>query len=322
MNKGLALLVVLSITLFLTGCGTQTAAGKTFIGGTEGLKASFLAGSPPDKTTDGGSSGFSIVVKLENVGENTVAPSEGYVEIWGLDAGTYNSTPANFKVPFDSEIRGAKMNAGTILTGGVSTVEFGELSYSPIIQGDISQTVWANICYKYTTQVAAQICVKNNVEQALGSKQICEVEGEKNPQNSGAPIQVTSLKETYAGNGKIGLTLILTHEGAGDNFFKATNGEPVCRDVESNSDAGKVKVEFTPVQVSGKNVPVVCQGSDANGYVRLYKDTSSGKATYTLYCTVDVSGSNNVVEVPIALSLNYVYLQHITSPMTIRHITQ
>jgi hypothetical protein len=325
MNKGLVLLVVLGMTLFLTGCGTPTTTGKTFIGGTEGLKASFLTGTPPDKTTDGGSSGFGIVVKLENSGESTIAPNDGYVEIWGLDAKTYSYTAANgrqenFRVPLATEIRGSKMNAGQVLSGGVSTVEFGELKYLPTIQGDIPQTVWANICYKYTTKVAAQICVKNNVEQALNGKQICDVEGEKNPQNSGAPIQVTSLKEAYAGNGKVGLTLTLSHEGAGDNFFKDDKLE--CKDVESNADAGKIKVKFTDVQVSGKTVPVVCQGVDSNGYVRLFRETTTGKATYTLYCTVDVSGSNNVVEVPLALELSYVYLQHITSQMTIRHITQ
>jgi len=309
------------MTLFLTGCGEQKVAGKTFIGGIEGLKASFLAGSPPDTTTDGKSSSFGIVVKLENVGENTVATNDGYVEIWGLDAGTYSYTKtADFRVPFSTEIRGAKMNAGNILSGGISTVDFGELSYTPVIQGDITQNVWANVCYKYKTEVAAQICVKNSVEQALNSKDICEVEGEKNPQNSGAPIQVTSLKETYAGTGKIGLTLILSHEGTGDNFFKDDKLD--CRNVESNSDAGKVKVTFKDVQVSGRTVPVVCQGTDADGYVRLFKDTTSGKATYTLYCTVDTSGSNNIVEVPLSLELSYVYLEHITAPMTIRHITQ
>ncbi len=326
MNKGIVLVMILAMTLFLSGCGAQTTTGSTFIGGTEGLKASFLPGSPPDKTTDGGTGGFSIVVKLENLGESNVAASEGYVQIWGLDAQTYSSNLPDFKKKFNqqdnfgTEIRGARMNAGQVLTGGVSTIEFGELKYLPLIQGDLPQTVWANVCYRYTTKVAAQVCVKKDVEQALNSKNICEVEGEKNPQNSGAPIQVTSLKETYAGNGKIGLTLVLSHEGKGDNFFKDDNLE--CKDVESNTDAGKVRVKFTDVEISGKKIPVVCQGTDANGYVRLFKDTATGKATYTLYCTVDVSGSNSVVEVPIGLELSYVYLQHITSPMTIRHITQ
>jgi hypothetical protein len=333
MNKGIVLVMILAMALFLSGCGAQTSTGSTFIGGTEGLKASFLPGSPPDKTTDGGSSGFGIVVKLENVGESDIGTDDGYVQIWGLDANTYSydvnvaeGREENFKAPFKTKIRSARMNAGQALTGGVGTIDFGQLKYTPFTQGDLSQTVWANVCYRYTTKVAAQICVKNSAEQALNDKNICEVEGEKNPQNSGAPIQVTSLKETYAGNGKIGLTLVISHTGNGDNFFKDDVLDPSkegCRDVESNVDAGKVKVKFNPVQISGNNdAKVECQGMDSNGYVRLFKEASGGKATYTLYCTVDVGESKNIVEVPIGLELSYVYLQHITSPMTIRHITQ
>jgi hypothetical protein len=325
MNKGLVLIAIIAMTLFLTGCGQQTTTGKTFIGGTEALKTSFLAGSPPDKTTDGGTGGFSIVVKAENSGESDIAAADGYVQIWGLDAGTYGSSIPGFKKTFNDqsgfgeELRGAVKNFdGTVLNGGTATIEFGDLKYTPTIQGDIQQKIWANICYKYSTKVATQVCIKNNVEQALSGKEICQVEGEKNPQNSGAPIQVTSLKESYAGNGKIGLTLTIAHVGKGDNFFKDDKLE--CNDVESNTDKGKVHVSFKDVQVAGREVPVECQGM-SDGYVRLFKD-GTGKETTTLYCTVDISGSDNVVEVPLAAELSYVYLQHISQDITIRHISK
>jgi hypothetical protein len=325
MNKGLVLMTVLVVAFFLTGCTDTKVTGKTFVGGSEGLKASFLPGTPPATTTDGGSGGFSIVVKMENAGENTIKANDGYIQIWGADARAFNSNIPDFKKKFSdqqgfgNDLRGTRMNSGSVLNGGIATVEFGQLSYQRVIQGDLPQKIWANICYKYTTQVAAQVCVKNNVEQALSNDDICQVEGEKNPQNSGAPIQVTSLRESYAGDGKIGLTLTLDHVGSGDNFFKDNSLE--CNNVPSNVDAGKVKVTFENVEISGKSVPVECQGTDTDGYVRLYSE-GTGKETYTLYCTVDVSGSDNVVEVPIALELNYLYLQHITSDMTIRHVTK
>jgi len=324
MKKVLVFMAILVLSLFLTGCGTQTTVGKTFVGGTVGLKTTFLDGSPPDTTTDGGTSGFGIVVKMENVGENTIESNEGYVQIWGLDAKTYNSNIADFKKTFSDqsgfgpELRGAVKNFdGTVLDGGVATIDFGDLKYLPTIQGDLQQKIWANICYKYTTKVATQICVKNNAEQALSDSKICAVEGEKGPQNSGAPIQMTSLKESYAGNGKIGITATITHVGDGDNFFKDDKLD--CNDVESNTDRGKVKVTFKDVQVGGRQVPVQCQGTD-NGYVRLYSD-GSGKATTNIYCTIDTSGTNNVVEVPIEADLGYVYLQHVTKDITIRHIS-
>jgi hypothetical protein len=327
MNKGIVLLVILAATVLLIGCGTQqqTSTGTAFIGGTEGLRTTFLPGSPPDRTTDGGTSGFSIVVKAENVGENNVNANDGYVQIWGLDANTYGSNIPDFRKYFNqqqgfgTELRSAVMNFdGSVLNGGVATIDFGDLRYMPTIQGDIQQKVWANICYRYTTRATTQLCVKNNVEQAFSGKQICEVEGEKNPQNSGAPIHVTSLKESYAGNGRLGLTLTIEHVGNGDNFFM--DNVLNCNDVESNLDRGKVRVVFRDVQISGRNVPVTCQGL-GDGYIRLFKD-SSGRETTTLYCTVDVSGSSNVVQVPLDVSLSYAYLQHVERDLTIRHITQ
>lgn len=319
-------MAIFAITLFLTGCGQTTTTGKTFIGGTEGLRTTFLQGSPPVMTTDGGTGGFSIVVKLENVGENTIQATDGYVQIWGLDAGTYNSNIPDFKKffsdqqGFGTELRGAVKNFdGSVLNGGVATIDFGDLKYMPTIQGDMPQTIWANVCYKYTTKTAAQICVKNNIEQGITGKEICQVEGERNPQNSGGPIQVTSLKESYAGNGKIGITLKIEHSGSGDNFFK--DDQLFCNNVESNTDKGKVKVQFADVLISGHSVPVVCQGVSSDGYVRLFKDGTS-KETTMLYCTIDVSGNNNIVEVPLDLRLSYVYLQHATTDITIRHITQ
>jgi hypothetical protein len=325
LSKAFVVFMIFALAVFVSGCNSKQTVGKTFIGGTEGLKTSFLAGSPPDRTTDGGTGGFTIVVKAENVGESNIDANDGYVQIWGLDASTYGSNLPDFKKTFadqqgfGEELRGAVKNFdGSVLNGGVATIEFGDLKYMPTIQGDIQQKIWANVCYKYTTKVATQICVKNNVEQALSGKEICEVEGEKNPQNSGAPVHVASLKESYAGNGKIGLTLQVSHVGTGDAFFKDDKLE--CNDVESNLNKGKVRIKFKDVQVSGKNVPVVCQGV-TDGYVRLFAD-GSGKETTTLYCTVDVSGSSNVVEVPLELELGYVYLQHVESDITIRHISK
>jgi len=264
-------LIVMAVVV--AGCGQQQTVGKTFIGGTVGLNSAFLTGSPPATTTDGGSGGFSIVVKLDNVGENDIAAGDGYVQIWGLDQKTYNSDAQDFKKMFNQQsgfgdtLRGAEKNFdGSVLNGGTATVEFGNLKYLPTIQGDLQQKIWANVCYKYTTKVASQLCIKNTAEQAINNQDICQVEGETTPQNSGAPIQVTSLKEAYAGNNKMSITLTIAHVGTGDNFFKDDQLE--CNDVDSNPDSGKVKVTFTNVQVAGKSVPVVCQGLD-NGYVRL-----------------------------------------------------
>ncbi|GIU69345.1 MAG: hypothetical protein KatS3mg002_0581 [Candidatus Woesearchaeota archaeon] len=311
--------------LILSGCSDSTnKGGKAFIGGTEGLRTSFLGGNPPNEIFDNRQSTFAIVVKLENIGEDDIDANEGFVKINGLDPGTYGmTTPKKF---FETPIPGAKKNFdGSVLNGGIATVEFGGLAYVPSIQGNLVQQVWADICYKYTTKTTTQLCIKKDPQLLLGDKKICDVEGEKYPQNSGAPIQITSLKESFAGNGKIGITMIITHLGNGDAFFdpRGDLNEPsACNDVESNTQRGKIKITVKPVRIGNSQVTPVCTGlSDMTGtnegYLRLYKD-GSGKEQFSLYCTIDASSTDSIFEVPIDVEATYLYLQHINKELTIR----
>ncbi len=321
----LAILAVMAV-MVLSGCtNTDNRGGKAFIGGTEGLRTSFLGGNPPDEIFDGGQSTFAIVVKLENVGEDDMAANEGYVKINGLDPGTYGM--GNPKKMIDVAIPGAKKNFdGSVLNGGIATVEFGDLSYEPVIQGNLQQTVWADICYKYTTRTTTQLCIKKDPQLLLGDKKICDVEGEKYPQNAGAPIQITSLKESFAGNGKVGISMILSHMGTGDAFFdpRVSLNDNACNDVESNTNRGRVHVKVLPVRIGGAQITPVCTGlsepSGTNeGYIRLYKD-GSGREQFSLYCTVDASSTDSIFEVPIEVETDYLYLQHLEKEITIRHV--
>lgn len=323
-----AILFAILALIVLSGCGdTNTRGGKAFIGGFEGLKTSYLGGNPPAEVFDNGQSGFSIVVKLENVGEDTITSNEAYVKINGLDPGTYGYNGNSFKQFVTTDIPGAKKNFdGSVLNGGITTVEFGNLKYAPTIQGNLEQNAWADICYKYTTRMTTQLCIKKDPQLLLGDKKICDVEGEKSPQNAGSPIQVTSLKESFAGSGKVGVTMIFTHVGNGDAFFdpRSNLNDNACNDVESNTARGKIHVLVKPVKMGGRDITPVCTGlsetSGTNqGYIRLYAD-GSGKEQFSLYCTVDASSTDSIFEVPIDVEATYLYLQHIETPITIRHV--
>ncbi len=319
--KWLTLAIILSLVVVITGCGGGQTTGKSFIGGTESVTASFLAGNPPETVVDGDRTNFGIVIKLENVGETDIKDNEGYIQIQGLDQGVYSpDNSGGFKRNI-GDLRGAKKNFdGTVLNGATGTVEFTGLSYGPSIQGDLQQTVWADICYKYGTKAVSQLCIKSDTEQILSDKKICEVEGEKKPENSAGPIQITSLKQSFAGTGKMALTVVVTHSGkTGNTFYNPT--ENMCNDVESNGQRGKVKVDFKNIQIGGRSVPVECTGLDSDKTIRLYKD-GTGKETATLYCTIDTSSASNVVEVPIEAELTYKYMQNIQKPITIRHVAR
>ncbi|HIH31281.1 TPA: hypothetical protein HA235_01100 [Candidatus Woesearchaeota archaeon] len=321
--KKILIFVLLLAGLVISGCGPTTTSGQTFIGGNKGLETAFLQGSPPPETFDGGQSGFAIVVDLKNIGEDDIKANEGYVKILGLDPGAYGGTN-DFKKPFPEDIRGAKRQFdGTVLEGGRVQVDFGELKYAPVIQGNIIQKVWADTCYIYTTKTTAQLCIKKDPQLMVGNQKICDVEGEKSPQNSGAPIEVSSLKETFGGSEKLGITLVLSHKGTGDAFFDPREAE--CDDSVTNIKRGKVKVLVKPVKIGGRDVTPECSGlSDGNGknegYIRLGDGT--GTAQYSLYCSIDVSSIDSIFEVPIDIETTYRYLQHNEVDMTIRHVAK
>ncbi len=77
----------------MTGCQTTTTTTTSvtpFIGGSSGLKLSFVESAPPDQVYDMGNSAFAIGLKIDNVGEYSLEPNEGYVEIIVINPHDFN----------------------------------------------------------------------------------------------------------------------------------------------------------------------------------------------------------------------------------------
>jgi hypothetical protein len=309
----------------LTGCKQQATVGSTFIGGTEGLKTAFLPGSPPAQIYDEGNYGFSIIVDLKNVGETTIKKGDGYVRISGLDAGSIGTS--TLQKDIDVELEGARRNEdGSTTAGGQTQVEFDNLKFTPSIQGQIESVVWADVCYHYTSKATTQLCIKKSAEDVAGQQKICTIDGNKdlNPQNSGAPIHVKTLKEVFRGQGKIGITVELEHQGTGDAFFKDT--ENICDNVLSNPAKNRVFVKFKPMNIGGRQVYPECSGlndgaSASEGYIRL-SDDAGGKSSQIFVCSIDVSSANGIFQAPVDMEISYLYLQHIQTPLVIKHVSK
>lgn len=324
-NKNIYLVfaALFAVTFLVSGCTQQTTTSTTFVGGKDGLQTSFLTGNPPDSIYDGSNFVFAIIVRLNNAGESDIKSQDGYVSISGLD-------PASFGIPtfqknFPSDLRGTQKNAdGTKLGGDTATVEFGNLKYLPTIQGNIVSTVLADVCYKYSTRITSQICIKNDPQQLTDVK-ICNTDGETNPQNSGAPLQVTSLREYFAGQGKVGVTLTISHVGSGDAFFKDT--ETKCDDTLSNPEKDRILVTLKPVSIGGRQVTPQCLGlsdpvAQNKGYVLLARDSTNKASSQAITCIIDTSGTSSIFQVPVDAQLDYRYLQHIEVPITIKHLAK
>jgi len=120
------LIIILIISLFLVGCASQEEevdeqnAQSAFIGGTDGLKLSFIQNAPPSdvfaaETDDNGNvvstNGFNVNVKIENVGETQVG--EYSVSLTGINPGDFGNP--KMSVDISESLLPARRSAGQLL---------------------------------------------------------------------------------------------------------------------------------------------------------------------------------------------------------------
>lgn len=315
MKRTLILTILVALAL-ITGCdGTGTTGSQTpFIGGSNGLIESFVPQMPPEEVFDNGQQPFSIAVQLENMGESNIAEGAGYVRVLGILPADYGVTAADLKQDIP-EMSGAKKNVdGTILTGGVSNVEFSDLSFIRGVPGPFETgTIRAEACYDYETYAAAQLCVKEKLTTEE-ERQLCDPSKIQEISNSGAPIHVTNLIETPLQQGrKIQFSFQIEPVGQeNDRFYKyGTN----CNDDLTNNDRYKVFVEVE--DISG--VKPVCRldskVSDSSGYKTLWNG-----APQTVSCDVDFGTTGTSFMPLLNVKLKYRYSQYIDTGMTINHM--
>lgn len=312
--------------LVVSGCqGKGNAVDTTvpFIGGSKGLVADFVSGAPPDFVFDNGNYPFGISVRLENVGESGIAPEEGYVEIVGINPTDFGlASQADLRRDFPALIEGARKNFdGTVIPGGQALVEFGELRYLPDLHGNTDARIRANICYNYRTQTSTKICVKGNLLRDVAGEDVCVVNEQKNPQNSGGPIHISELREAPIGTDKIQLTFTISHasdeQGTQGNFYAISSSR--CDNTITNSQKNVVFVNVKS-DINGR-MPR-CDGLEmpspdrASGYVRLFDGNPR-----IVTCALDISGIESTFEDLFEVDLEYKYEQFIEKRVEIRDVS-
>ncbi len=316
------ILVFLVITI-IVGCKKESATGprfEPFIGGKEGLRMSWVEGLPPETVLDKGRQPFGIGAKLTNVGEEYVGQGAGYVEIIGINPKDFNKNgQADMRKFLPIPLREAKRSIdGTIIEGGQTVVEFTDLKYLPSLQGDTPINMRANLCYDYRTKTSTKICAKRELIE-VGKTKICEISGKKDPKNSGGPVQITSVKESPLGEGKIQVIFEIEHVSDKNNLIFKRGTE--CDDRIDNQNRNVVYIRVTS-DVYGKKAD--CSGGGfedpdtdgQGGYINLY-----GGQKRALTCTYDISDIGSAVFEPLfTVDLFYRYYQYAEKPITIKAV--
>jgi len=308
--KYLVTLLILLLAVFIAGCKEEEVVPiEAFIGGSQGLILEFIENAPPTEVFDI-ESPFDISVKIENVGEWDIDnPADATVTISGFDAIDFGKSLQFLTKDAAVPMKGNHPDPlGGIISGSVDVINFEGFQYQERVLGKTDFRIRAEVCYEYGTKVNSRICILDDllgVTRRGGELPICNPRGDKGIENSGAPVQVTSLVQNVFSSDRIGITFRVQHVGTGSVYQRGT---------ECGTELAKQNKVY--VKVNSGIPGLLCSGiggGTSEGYVTLY----NGQRDIT--CTTpQLSTPRGNFEKPINIELRYGYRQYIDQTLTVR----
>ena len=215
--RNVLIILVISVALLLVGCGTEQnpnlATTKAFIGGTEGIVASFdpLSVKENNIYTIFNTEDFSLDIVLRNKGEEDLLPQKASLRLLGPAPTSFRNIPLWQLQNKEKVEKLSEFNP----QGGEEIVSFtptdGAL-YTEPVTGSTDVTWNLEYTYDYKTHlIADNVCFKGDITD----EKVCTVKEVKPFSVSGAPIQVTSVTEDVAGKGIILLRVDVKNVGVG-----------------------------------------------------------------------------------------------------------
>ena len=313
MKKAFLLILSLVVVIVAVACQQQaaTTVGPTFVGGTQGISMEFLQDAPPTEIFDGGKFPFAVNVKMKNVGEWEIPSGAGIrLQLTGIDPADYGVTAAQLiKNSPQGMLPTRRGPAGEVIEGDTIVMDFPNLNYQRSLYGDVPATFKADLCYQYGTKVSSNLCVKKDL--ASTDTSVCVVNEEKAVANSGAPVQITSMRESQGGTDSILLTLTIRHVGTGKVFEKASG----CQDVLQKRGKVYLKLDtgMSGLACTGMQTSAGQPATGSEGYVTLFGGERQ------ISCKQPTGGQGDFLKTMTA-TLEYDYNQFVTEEVTVKHV--
>ena len=243
------------------------------------------------------------------------------IRLEGINPEQFGTTDADVKKVITSPLAGAKRNFdGTIFPGEITTATFEPLNYMPDLRGNSQFTIRADVCYDYETIASTTICLKDDVLENIQDTSICALSGEKNPQNSGGPLHISSVIENPMAKDKIQINFVIEHVGLGEFFGRPTGDDnsEICDFSVRNTNKYYVDVTVDPLQDSGMTVACSRFGGTNQGRIKLYQG-----APTTISCTIQRTraSAQRIWQEPLNIKLSYRYGQFIETPILIQDVS-
>lgn len=219
--KKISIIVLLTSLFILAACTTKPTTpvgGGAFIGGTQGIVASFepLSVKDPESGfyTIYDTEDFSLDVLLKNKGEEAVPLGKATVRLLGPAPNLFQNLPTWQLLNKQVIDKISQFNP----EGGEEIISFttagARAKYTGPVTGFTDITWNAEYWYDYKTHlIINEVCFKGDVTE----KKVCEVKEAKTFSVSGAPITVSKVEEDVAGKGVMLLKIDVSDAGTGQS---------------------------------------------------------------------------------------------------------
>lgn len=312
MKKIFYLITFLLIIISLTGCdrdgGTTTRTGKAYIGGEEGLSFEFDEDAPPDEVMDDGQESFPIRLMVKNEGEYTIDKGGIVASLSGISKSDFDLKSLHAKSDFDLQ----RKEKTTGAEGEENILDFDDAKFVNDLAADFETTIFADVCYRYRTVAAASICLKRDSVQSRKSRDACEIRSDDvDYENSGAPIQVISVKQYPGGSNRVTFTFVIENKGDGKSYL-ANHFTSDCI-VEDEFMSDELNIEVTS---PSRNIGVTCDTLDGSskGTIKLFNN----KRTVT--CSINTGSlQKTAYEGRVNIKLDYFYRNDVSKDITVEN---
>lgn len=313
MKQKLILVLLVVAILTITACENENddeISQTGFIGGTDGVDISFAKNAPPDKVADQGQEEFEVVVELTNKGEHEILKEDVFVELEGFSASAFGLNDEDLIAhPEDDLFARRKSPDGSTISSPSIPVVFEGLNYQKDAPANTEFTFRAKTCYKYETISLSNICVKENFNNDRDGD-LCAVSDTRKVSNSGAPVQITKVKQSPQGRDKTSVTFSIQKKDT-DNTGTVSRPDTDCDTAQQNEN--KVFVSITGLEEDvGDSVRCIglLGGDSSSGFVTLTDDKPR-----EVSCTVELQ-NRNTREQQFRVTLGYDYSAYIDKKVT------